>query len=129
MGAGRVAFAEIALDNFIMYFIHQSASERTGRHAGHTLGATTLIELDCPGFFIAPQGIENAGFDAGRIIALQTGHRNIFIFGMRQRINTASTLFQILGMSEGTGQFAGATSGTERRIHDEAIFHPAISCA
>jgi len=129
VGAGRVSFAEVAFDNFLVDFIYQRASEGTGRHAGHAFNATPLVKFDGAGFFIPLQGIKNAGLDASGIIALQAGHRNIFIFRVSQRINSASPRLQIFRMTESTGQFACATSSAKGRINNKPIFHPVISCA
>ena len=60
MGAGRIALAEVALNNLIMDVVKESAAEGTGSHAGHALDTTFQIEFHCAGFLITPEGIKEA---------------------------------------------------------------------
>ena len=123
MGASRVAFAEVALDDFIMNFIDEGAPKGAGGDASHAFDAATFIEVDGSGFFIAAQGIKEARLDTGGIIALQANDRHEFVFGMSERIDAASPLFEIPGVAESTGQFTGTAAGAEDRVNDKAILH------
>jgi hypothetical protein len=76
-----------------VHFVDKGASKRAGRHAGHAFYAPPHIKFYGSGLFVSSEGIKKTGFDAGRIIALQTGDRHIFIFGMSQGINSAPSLF------------------------------------
>ena len=129
MGASRVAFAEVALDDFIMNFIDEGAPKGAGGDASHAFDAATFIEVDGSGFFIAAQGIKEARLDTGGIIALQANDRHEFVFGMSERIDAASPLFEIAGMAEGASELTGAASSAERGIDNKAVFHRAASCA
>ncbi len=123
MGAGRVAFTEVAFDDFIVDFIYQRTTERAGGDTCHTLDTAGDIKVNGAGLLVAAQGIEHTGFDAGSVITLEADHRHIFIFFVRQRINAASSLLEVTGMAEGASQFAGAASGAKHGVNNEAVFH------
>ena len=127
MGAGRIAFTEVAFDDFIMDFIDQSTSERTGGDTSHTFDTAGDIKVNGAGLLIAAQGIEHTGLNTGSVVTLQANHRHVLVFSMRQRIDAASSLLEVTGMAEGASQFAGAASGAERRVNNEAVFHLSIS--
>jgi hypothetical protein len=110
-GAGGISAAQVAFDNLVVDFIHKRTAERTGGDAGPAFDAAFHIPFNGAGLFISPESVKHARPDAGGIVALKTGHRNILIRGVSDRIDTASTRFLISGVSEGAGQLAGATAG------------------
>ena len=75
MGAGGVAAAEVAFNHQVVVLIHKRASERTGRHTSLTPHAYFLVDFHRAGFRVAGDSVHQAGFSAGRVLALQTNHR------------------------------------------------------
>jgi hypothetical protein len=129
LGASGISAAQIAFDDFFMDVIHKRAAKRAGGDAGHTADAPFPIQVNGPGRFIPLEGVEQARFDTGSIVALEAGHRNEFIRRVRDGINAAPARFLILRMREGAGQLAGSAAGTARRNNFETICHRATSFA
>lgn len=129
MGAGRVALAKITFDNFIVHLIHQRTSKGASGNTSHTFYTSAKVKFNRSRFFVSSQGVKKAGFDTGGIIALQTGNGNIFIFGMRQRVDAASSRFEISGVAESTGQLAGTATGAQPWLNYKAVLHWVASSA
>jgi len=110
-GADGISAAQVAFDNFVVDVIHKRTAKRTGGHTGPAFDAAFHVPFNGAGLFIPPESVKHTRLDAGGIVALKAGYRNILIRGMSDRIDTASTRFLISGVSESAGQLAGAATG------------------
>jgi len=129
LNTGRFSLTNVTFYNFVVNIIHKAASEWAGRNTGHAFDTPFFVQIDSPGLFITLESIKQTGFGTGRIIALQTDDRHIFIFGIGDRVNPAAARFFILRMSERTGQLAGAAADTERGDYFITEHHKATSFA
>jgi hypothetical protein len=124
VSAGGVATAQITFGNTLVRFVQKGTSKGAGSHTGHTLDANFVIEVDGSSPGISLEGVDQTRFNTGGVIALEANDRNPQILKAAfERINEALSQDTLNGVSEGTGQFAGAAAGTQIGGNDKAVRH------
>ena len=96
MGANRITAAEITFYSEIVLRIDECAAKGTGSDTSHAANTTVFIEIHCSGLGIASDGINKAGFGAGRLLTLQAGNRHPEVFKTAiERIDATQTWFAL----------------------------------
>src|SRR5512138_2753940 len=96
MGADRVATAQVAFDHQIVLFVEQRAAERTSGNARHAADALFGTDFVCASLLIHADCVDQAGFDTGRIFALEAYYRNVQILVTgSERVDAASARFAV----------------------------------